>query len=144
MNKFIGTGRNTKDGEYRTSESGIAIYNNTLAMTNNFKNKEGNYDSEFIKYVAYRQTAEFLNKYSKKGTLIEIEGRITTRTYDKQDGEKGYITEISVENASVLEKKKEEPKEEEPKEVNEFSLNTKTTYDNENTDVRLEDKDLPF
>lgn len=140
MNKFIGTGRNTKDGEFRTSESGIAIYNNTLAMTNNFKNKEGNYDSEFINYVAYRQTAEFLNKYSKKGTLIEIEGRITTRTYDKQDGKKGYITEISVENASVLEKKKEE----EPQVVNEFSLNTKTTYDNENTDIRLEDKDLPF
>lgn len=139
MNKFIGTGRNTKDGEFRTSESGIAIYNNTLAMTNNFKNKEGNYDSEFINYVAYRQTAEFLNKYSKKGTLIEIEGRITTRTYDKQDGKKGYITEISVENASVLEKKQQEPQV-----VNEFSLNTKTTYDNENTDVRLEDKDLPF
>jgi len=143
MNKFIGTGRNTKDGEFRTSESGIAIYNNTLAMTNNFKNKEGNYDSEFINYVAYRQTAEFLNKYSKKGTLIEIEGRITTRTYDRQDGKKGYITEISVENASILEKKKEE-KQEEPQVVNEFSLNTKTTYDNENTDIRLEDKDLPF
>ena len=143
MNKFIGTGRNTKDGEFRTSESGIAIYNNTLAMTNNFKNKEGNYDSEFINYVAYRQTAEFLNKYSKKGTLVEIEGRISTRTYDKQDGKKGYITEIIVENASVLEKKKEE-KQEETEEVNEFSLITKTTYDNENTDIRLEDKDLPF
>ena len=140
MNKFIGTGRNTKDGEYRTSESGVAIYNNTLAMTNNFKNKEGNYDSEFINYVAYRQTAEFLNKYSKKGTLVEIEGRITTRTYDKQDGKKGYITEISVENASILEKKKEE----EPQVVNEFSLNAKTKYDNENTEVKLNEDDIPF
>ena len=140
MNKFIGTGRNTKDGEFRTSESGIAIYNNTLAMTNNFKNKDGNYDSEFINYVAYRQTAEFLNKYSKKGTLVEIEGRITTRTYDKQDGKKGYITEISVENASVLEKKKEE----EPQVVNEFSLNAKTKYDNENTEVKLNEDDIPF
>ena len=82
MNKFIGTGRNTKDGEFRTSESGVSMYNNTLAMTNNFKNKEGKYDSEFINYVAYRQTAEFLNKYSKKGTLVEIEGRISTRTYE--------------------------------------------------------------
>ena len=142
MNKFIGTGRNTKDGEFRTSESGIAIYNNTLAMTNNFKNKEGNYDSEFINYVAYRQTAEFLNKYSKKGTLVEIEGRISTRTYDKQDGKKGYITEIIVENASVLEKKQQEPQEEQ---VNEFSvMNTKTKYDNKETDIKLSEDDIPF
>lgn len=133
INKFIGIGRNTKDGEFRTSESEIAIYNNTLAMTNNFKNKEGNYDSEFINYVAYRQTAEFLNKYSKKGTLIEIEGRITTRTYDKRDGKKGYITEISVENASVLEKKKEEA---------EIPQNSKTEYDTMGSDVKLENEDI--
>ena len=142
MNKFIGTGRNTKDGEFRTSESGVSMYNNTLAMTNNFKNKEGNYDSEFINYVAYRQTAEFLNKYSKKGTLVEIEGRISTRTYDKQDGKKGYITEIIVENASVLEKKQQEPQEEQ---VNEFSvMNTKTKYDNKETDIKLSEDDIPF
>ena len=142
MNKFIGTGRNTKDGEFRTSESGVSMYNNTLAMTNNFKNKEGKYDSEFINYVAYRQTAEFLNKYSKKGTLVEIEGRISTRTYDKQDGKKGYITEIIVENASVLEKKQQEPQEEQ---VNEFSvMNTKTKYDNKETDIKLSEDDIPF
>lgn len=142
MNKFIGTGRNTKDGEFRTSESGVSMYNNTLAMTNNFKNKEGKYDSEFINYVAYRQTAEFLNKYSKKGTLVEIEGRISTRTYDKQDGKKGYITEIIVENASVLEKKQQELQEEQ---VNEFSvMNTKTKYDNKETDIKLSEDDMPF
>lgn len=136
MNKFIGVGRNTKDGEYRTSDSGVEIYTNTLAMTNNFKNKEGNYDSEFINYVAYRKTAEFLSKYASKGTLIGIDGRIQTRSYDKNN-EKRYVTEIVVENAYVLQKK------EETKEVNEFdTLQTKTEY--QETDIPLSDNDLPF
>ena len=139
MNKFIGVGRNTKDGELRTSDSGVQIYTNTLAMTNNFKNKDENYDSEFINYVAYRKTAEYLKKHSTKGTLVGIDGRIQTRTYDKQDGTKGYITEAIVENAYILQKKDKE----EVKEVNEFDvLQTKTEYDNK--EVQLSDNNLPF
>lgn len=141
MNKFIGIGRNTKDGEYRTSESGITTYNNSLAMTNNFKNKEGKYDSEFIDYVAYRQTADYLNKYAKKGTLVQIEGRINTTSSEK-NGQKRYFTKIILESASVLEKKEQE---EQPEEVvNEFStMNTKTEYQ-ENKQIELQDNDLPF
>lgn len=145
MNKFIGIGRNTKEGEYRTSESGITMYSNSLAMTNNFKNKEGNYDSEFIDYVAYRNTADYLNKYAKKGFLVSIEGRIQT-TASEKDGKKRYFTKIVVENASVLEKiEKQEPTEEkEPEIVNEFSaMNTKTEY-KETPEVKLEPSDLPF
>ena len=143
LNKFIGIGRNTKEGELRQSESGIAIYNNTLAMTNNFKNKEGNYDSEFINYVAYRNTAEFLSKYSTKGTLVMIEGRIHTRSYDAQDGTKRYVTEVIVENAQVLEKKQQVESEEsqiedKPKEV---SLSDEDIDKVFNGDISME---LPF
>lgn len=134
MNKFIGIGRNTKDGEYRTSESGIATYSNSLAIKNNFKNKEGNYDSEFINYVAYRNTADYLSKYSSKGTLVNIEGRIHTRSYEDKDKIKRYVTEVIVENANVLEKKEE---------ANEFStMHTKTDY--KEKEVQLNDNDLPF
>ena len=143
MNKFIGIGRNTKEGELRQSESGISIYNNSLAMTNNFKNKEGNYDSEFINYVAYRNTAEFLSKYSTKGTMIMIEGRIHTRSYDAQDGTKRYVTEVIVENAQVLEKKQQVESEEsqiedKPKEV---SLSDEDIDKVFNGDISME---LPF
>lgn len=142
MNKFIGIGRNTKEGELRQSESGISIYNNSLAMTNNFKNKEGNYDSEFINYVAYRNTAEFLNKYSTKGTMIMIEGRIHTRSYDAQDGTKRYVTEVIVENAQVLEKKQQVESEEsevedKPKEVSLSDEDIDKVFNGE-------DLDLPF
>lgn len=142
MNKFIGIGRNTKDGEYRTSEIGITMYSNSLAMTNNFKNKDGEYEAEFIDYVAYRNTADYLNKYAKKGTQISIEGRISTTSSEK-DGKKRYFTKIIVENASVLEKI--EKQQEQIEEVNEFStLNSKSEYDNENSEVKLNDNDLPF
>lgn len=136
LNKFIGIGRNTKDGEYRTGDNDLKVYTNTLAMTNNFKNKDGNYDSEFINYVAYRQTAEYLSKYSSKGTMIQIEGRVHTRSYEK-DNEKKYITEIIVESASVLEKKQEQPT------LEEIGVpdNYKTDYDNE---IHIDDNSLPF
>lgn len=134
MNKFIGVGRNTKDGELRTTESGINVYTNSIAMTNNFKNKDGNYDSEFINYKAFRQTADFLNKYSTKGTLVEIEGRIHTRSYEDKDKIKRYVTEIIVENASVLEKKN--------KDQEEIPQNVKSEY--EGNEIVIDDNDLPF
>ena len=137
MNKFIGVGRNTKDGELRNTESGISVYSNSIAITNNFKNKDGNYDSEFINYIAYRQTAEFLNKYASKGSMVAIEGRIHTRNYEDKDKKKIYVTEVIVENASVLDKKKEtqETTEEVPQ-------NIKTEY--QDNEIQLDPADLPF
>lgn len=140
LNKFLGIGRNTKDGEYRTSDNDLKIYANTLAITNNFKNKNGNYDSEFINYVAYRNTAEYLSKYSSKGTMIQIEGRVHTRSYEK-DNEKKYITEIIVENASVLERSPEKKKEDI---IEEIPQNTTSEYDTIGSDIQLDPSDLPF
>lgn len=142
MNKFIGIGRNTKDGEYRTSENGITMYSNTLAITNDFKNKKGEYDSEFVNYVSYRNTADYLNKYAKKGKLVQIEGRINT-TSNEKNGEKRYYTKIIVDSASVLERAKEDKQENIQEEV-EIPQNTTTEYDNENSDIELTDSDLPF
>lgn len=138
LNKFIGIGRNTKDGEYRTSENKISMYTNTLAITNDFKNKNGEYDSEFVNYIAYRNTADYLNKYVKKGKLVQIEGRINTTSNDK-NGEKRYYTKIIVDSASVLERVKEDKQEEV-----EIPQNTKSEYDNVGSDIQLEPSDLPF
>lgn len=142
MNKFIGIGRNTKDGEYRTSENGITMYSNTLAITNDFKNKKGEYESEFINYVAYRTTADYLNKYAKKGKLVQIEGRINT-TSNEKNGEKRYYTKIILDSASVLERVKENTQENIQEEV-EVPQNTTSEYKNEESDIQLTDNDLPF
>ena len=140
MNKFIGVGNLTKDGELRSTESGKIIYSNSLAMRNDFKNKDGEYDTEFINFSAWGTTAEYLKKYAKKGNKVLIEGRISTRSYDKQDGSKAYITEVNAEKVELLTYKKEETTTQNELEV---PQNYKTQYQ-ENEEISLSDADLPF
>lgn len=102
MNKIIITGNLCKDIELRYTPSNIAVIQNTVAVKNDFKNANGEYDSEFINIVVWRQTAEFLNKYASKGSKVLVEGRLTNRSYDKQDGTKGYFTEVVAEKVELL------------------------------------------
>ena len=105
MNKFIGIGRLTKDIELRCTTSGKSVVSNTIAIKNDFKNVNGEYDSEFINIQVWGKTAEFLSQYAKKGSLICIEGRIATRDYDDSNGNKRYVTEVICNSVEFLEKK---------------------------------------
>ena len=107
MNKFIGIGRLTNNIELKQTNSGKYYVKNSLAIKNDFKNSNGEYDTEFVNIVVWGKSAEILCNYSTKGMLIAIEGRLTTRDYDKNDGTKGYITEIICEKIKLLENKKE-------------------------------------
>ena len=99
----------------------------TIAVRRDYKNQEGNYDNDFIRCVAFNQTAKFISNYFKKGDLISIEGSITTSKYEK-DGKVQYNTEIMVSKASFVPSKtnntsKKENGLKEPK--NEFEQNVK-------------------
>ena len=89
MNKVILVGNLCKDIELRYTTNGNATMSNTLAIKNDFKNANGEYDSEFVNVVFWKQNAEFLNKYAEKGNKLLVEGRLKTRSYDKQDETKG-------------------------------------------------------
>ena len=102
MNRVCLNGRLTKDIDLRYTQNNVAIAIFTLAVQRKFKNKNGDYESDFINCVAYRQVAELLNKYTKKGDLIGVEGKIQTRNYENKDGKKVYITEVIVENIDFL------------------------------------------
>ncbi len=102
MNKIILVGRLTRDPELRSTSMGISTANFTVAVNRNFKNKDGQYDADFISCVAFRNTADFVSKYFKKGNLISLDGRIQTRNYDAQDGTKRYVTEVVVENVEFV------------------------------------------
>lgn len=124
MNKVILIGNICKDIEIRYTTNGIAVIQNSLAVKNDFKNANGEYESEFVNIIVWKQTAEFLNKYASKGSKIAVDGRLTTRSYDKKDGTKVYITEIVAEKVELLDSKKPstEPKAtNEKKEVNKLS-----------------------
>ncbi len=111
MNKVILNGNLCKDIELRYTTTNTPVVSNTIAVRNDFKNAKGEYESQFINFVAYRKNAEFLNKYATKGTKVLLEGRLSNRSYDKQDGTKAYITEVIVDRFELLgSKPKEEQK----------------------------------
>ena len=107
MNKVVIIGRFTRDPEikYSTGENATATARFSLAVNRRFKNKEGNYDADFINCVAFGKTAEFIEKYFTKGMAIGITGRIQTGSYTNKEGQKIYTTDVVVEETEFVESK---------------------------------------
>lgn len=143
MNKIVIIGNLCKNIELRYTTSNIPVLQNTVAVKNDFKNADGEYDSEFINIVVWRQTAEFLNNYAAKGSKVLVEGRLTTRSYDKQDGTKGYVTEVVAEKVELLDAKK---KENATNENEDASVQEKQgdPFKEFGSEIVLTDDDLPF
>jgi single-strand DNA-binding protein len=109
MNKVVLIGRLTRDPELKfTAGSGVAVATFTLAVDRKFKNKEGQKEADFINIVAYSKPAEIIANYMKKGRLIAVSGRIETRTYEGNDGQKKYYTDVVLEDFQFLERKEED------------------------------------
>lgn len=98
MNKVLLTGRITKDPEVRYTQSGIASVSFSIAVDRQFRDQNGNRQADFINCVAWRQQADFMGKYIKKGYMLAIEGRITTRSYQTPDNQTRYVTEVVVDS----------------------------------------------
>ena len=107
MNKVILMGRLTKDPE--TRQAGETIVTKFSIAVDRRRKTEGGQAADFPSVVAFGKTAEFINKYFKKGMKIAIEGRIQTGSYDK-DGVKHYTTEVVAENVEFAESKKADDK----------------------------------
>lgn len=95
MNRVVLMGRLTKDPELRYTPQGTAVVRFTIAVNRRFA-KEGQQQADFISCVAWRQTAEFICKYFRKGSMIAVVGSIQTRSWDGQDGKRQYATEVLV------------------------------------------------
>ena len=107
MNKVQLVGRLTRDPEIRYSqgENVTATARFSVAVNRRFKNAEGNYDADFINCVAFGKSAEFVEKYFKKGMAIGLTGRIQTGNYTNKDGQKVYTTDVVVEETEFVESK---------------------------------------
>ena len=97
----------TKDIDEKKTASGKSVATFTLAVNRDYKNAEGNYDADFINCVAYEQRAETICKYVRKGDRFGVVGKMSTRSYEKTDGSKVYVTEVIVEGFEFLENKKQ-------------------------------------
>ena len=107
MNKVILMGRLTRDAEVRYSQgdSQSAVARFTLAVDRRFKRENDPQTADFINCVAFGKTAEFLERFGRKGTKFAIEGRIQTGSYTHKDGQKVYATDVVVGNVEFAESK---------------------------------------
>ena len=155
MNKIILIGRLTKDPEVRSTSTGITTANFTVAAQRPFKNKNGEQEADFLPCVAFRNSADFISKYFKKGSMICVEGRVQTRNYDAQDGTKRYVTEVVVENVEFVGGKNDgssapsndyvdAPADAPVDEMPEYDIPNQDPYENYDKEVSLSDNDLPF
>ena len=106
INNVTLTGRITKDLEKKETGKGTSVVNFSLAVDRRFKNSNGNREADFIGIQAWGMTADLLCKYCGKGSLIGVEGRIQTRNYENNQGQRVYVTEVVAENVTFLDSKK--------------------------------------
>ena len=106
FNLVVLTGRLTADPELKTTANGIPVTTFSIAVNRNYRAGEQQ-QTDFINIVAWRQRAEFITKYFKKGSMIGIEGSIQTRKYQDKNGNNRTIFEVVVNNAQFVESKRE-------------------------------------
>lgn len=154
INRAVLTGRLTKEAELRTTQSGLSVATFTLAVNRHSKTKG---DADFINCVIWRKAAENFCNFTSKGSLVGIDGRIQTRSYENKSGQKVYVTEIVVDSFSLLESKKDRQN----NNTGSYANNNKGTYSKGNDGanyannsqdpfngsgdtIDISDDDLPF
>lgn len=105
INNVVLVGRLTRDPELKYTANGQAVATFSLAVNRNFTNQNGEREADFINCVIWRKPAETLANYAHKGTLIGVTGRIQTRNYENQQGQRVYVTEVVADNFQLLESK---------------------------------------
>ena len=102
MNKVFLIGRLTRDPELRYTGSNIPVATFSLAVNRNFTNQSGEREADFINIVVWRKQAENVKNYLTQGSQVAIDGRIQTRSYDDQNGQRRYVTEVVADNVEFL------------------------------------------
>ena len=102
LNRVVIVGRLTRDPDLRYTPSGVAVANFTVAANRPFRNQQGEQEADFINCVSWRKQAENLANYMKKGSLIGVDGRIQTRSYEGQDGKMVYVTVVIAESIQFI------------------------------------------
>lgn len=139
MNNANLVGRLTRPVDLRYTQTGIAYGSFTLAVTRKYKNKDGEREADFINCVIWKKGAELLANYTQKGSLIGVTGPIQTRSYDNQQGQRVYVTEVLVENFDFLESRKNDA----DGFSNAGNINTQNFNKNQNLGGNFENSD-PF
>lgn len=158
INRVVLVGRLTRDVEVRKTTNGLSVASFTVACDRRQRRDAQNQQSaDFISCVAWRQTADFLGQYARKGALVGVEGRIQTRNYDGQDGRKVYVTEVLCDTVQLLESKSQsQNRDYNNSQVSDYPINDTNSFDTESNDpfgnsdfdtgpsMDISSDDLPF
>jgi single-strand DNA-binding protein len=140
-NRAVLVGRLTKDPELRFTPNGIAVTTFTLAVNRPFKNVNGEQEADFINIVVWKKAAENVANYTSKGSLVAIDGRIQTRSYENKDGQRVYVTEVVAESVQFLGTKKREAQQQNSQQR--YTSDPGTPFQG-GQPVDISDDDLPF
>ncbi|WP_286669385.1 single-stranded DNA-binding protein [Thomasclavelia cocleata] len=102
INRVVLIGRLTRDPELRRTPQGDAVTSFTLAVNRNYTSRDGQQQADFINCVVWRKPAENVERYCSKGSLVGVEGRIQTRSYDNAQGQKVYVVEVLCDSVQFL------------------------------------------
>lgn len=102
INSVTLSGRLTKDVEYKVTTNGTKVATFTLAVQRSFKDSEGNYQADFPRIIAFRGAADIANNYLSKGDLCNVHGRLQTRQFDNDNGQRVFLTEIISDDIQLI------------------------------------------
>lgn len=137
LNSTCLVGRLTKDAELKYTPSNQAVATFSLAVNRPFKSQNGEREADFINCVIWRQQAENLANWAKKGALIGITGRIQTRSYENQQGQRVYVTEVVADNFQLLEFNKQNNQ-------GHSQENSQPDFGRQAEPIDISSEDLPF
>ncbi|HHJ6522597.1 TPA: single-stranded DNA-binding protein [Streptococcus pyogenes] len=140
INNIVLVGRMTKDAELRYTASQVAVATFTLAVNRRFKEQNGEREADFINCVIWRQSAENLANWAKKGALIGVTGRVQTRNYENQQEQRVYVTEVVAESFQMLESRNSQ---QQSGQDNSSQNDNSQPFGNSNP-MDISDDDLPF
>ena len=143
MNKVILVGRISSEIELRYTSSNIPVASFSLAVNRPHTNAEGEREADFINIVVWRKPAENLKDYMSKGSRIGVEGSIQTRSYEDNNGNKRYVTEVVASSVEFLESKKQTTEKEEPQNQQQ-PLPKKNPFEEFGEQISIDPDELPF
>lgn len=148
MNRTVLVGRLTKDVDLRYTQNGKAVGNFTLAVNRPFKNSAGENEADFILCQAWGKQAENLANYMKKGSQVGVDGRIATRSYDNNQGQRVFVTEVVADNVQFLESKGSQQSTQQQR-VDTYNnqvqqAQQQPNLQGEGQQIDIDDSDLPF
>lgn len=137
INSVTLVGRMAGDAELKYVNESMAVATFRLAVNRNFKGQDGKREADFINCVIWRQQAENLANWAKKGALIGITGRIQTRSYENQQGQRVYVTEVVADSFQLLESRKD-------REGGQSQGYSQPDFGRNASPMDISDDDLPF